>query len=76
VEGLTSNLYHEHKVHIARYREAIDYLRDVAVSPDDSVIASMRFERCFNAKLLRRYDLARKLLLMPVTVSPQVPLEI
>jgi transcriptional regulator with XRE-family HTH domain len=37
VEGLTGNQYHEHKAHIARYREAIDYLRDAALSPGDSI---------------------------------------
>jgi transcriptional regulator with XRE-family HTH domain len=37
VEGLIGNQYHEHKVHIARYREAIDYLRDAALSPNDSI---------------------------------------
>lgn len=37
VEGLTGNQYLEHKANIARYREAIDYLRDAALSPDDSV---------------------------------------
>jgi transcriptional regulator with XRE-family HTH domain len=37
VEGLTGNQYHEHKVDITRYREAIDHLRDSALSPRDSV---------------------------------------
>jgi transcriptional regulator with XRE-family HTH domain len=37
VEGLTGNQYLEHKPHITRYREAIDYLRDAAFSPSDSL---------------------------------------
>jgi transcriptional regulator with XRE-family HTH domain len=37
VEGLTGNQYHERKADIARYREAIEVLRDSALSPRDSV---------------------------------------
>jgi transcriptional regulator with XRE-family HTH domain len=37
VEGLTGNQYHEHKADITRYREAIERLRDSALSPKDSV---------------------------------------
>lgn len=37
VEGLTGNQYYERPVHIARYREAIDHLRDSALSPRDSI---------------------------------------
>jgi len=37
VEGLTVNQYHERKAAIARYREAIELLRDSALSPRDSV---------------------------------------
>jgi transcriptional regulator with XRE-family HTH domain len=37
VEGLTGNQYLERKADIARYREAIEYLRDSALSPRDSV---------------------------------------
>ena len=36
VEGLTGNQYLEKQADIDRYREAIDYLRDVALSPRDS----------------------------------------
>lgn len=36
VEGLVSNRYYERPVEIARYREALEYLRDVALSPRDS----------------------------------------
>lgn len=37
VEGLTGNQYHERKADIARYREAIEYLRDSALVPRDSI---------------------------------------
>jgi len=37
VEGLTSHQYYERKADIDRYREAIEYLRDSALSPRDSV---------------------------------------
>jgi transcriptional regulator with XRE-family HTH domain len=37
VEGLTGNQYLERRVDIARYREAIEYLRDSALSPRDSI---------------------------------------
>lgn len=37
VEGLTGNQYFERTVHITRYREAIDHLRDSALSPRDSI---------------------------------------
>jgi transcriptional regulator with XRE-family HTH domain len=37
VEGLASHQYYEHATDIARYREAIDYIRDCALSPRNSV---------------------------------------
>lgn len=37
VEGLVTHIYHERPDHINRYREAIEYLRDVALSPRDSL---------------------------------------
>jgi Domain of unknown function (DUF5753)/Helix-turn-helix domain len=37
VEGLFSNRYQERPVEIARYREALEYLRDAALSPRDSI---------------------------------------
>lgn len=44
VEGLTGNHYLERKAEVDRYREAIEYLRDSALSPRDSVdhITEMR----------------------------------
>ena len=37
VEGLTGNQYLEKQVDIARYHEAIEYLRDAALTPRDSL---------------------------------------
>jgi transcriptional regulator with XRE-family HTH domain len=37
VEGLYTNRYQERPVEIARYREAIEYLRDAALNPRDSL---------------------------------------
>ena len=51
VEGLTGNQYLEHKAHIARYREAIDYLRDAALSPSDSVNCIDEARKAFGGKL-------------------------
>jgi transcriptional regulator with XRE-family HTH domain len=44
VEGLINHQYHERKPDLERYREAVEYLRDSALSPRDSVlrIAEMR----------------------------------
>jgi transcriptional regulator with XRE-family HTH domain len=44
VEGLTGNQYHERKNDVARYRETLEYLRDCALNPHDSVqyIAEVR----------------------------------
>jgi len=44
VEGLFSNLYQERPAEIERYREALEYLRDTALSPRDStnLIAKIR----------------------------------
>jgi len=38
VEGLTGNQYIERSADIARYREAVEYLRDSALSPRDSLV--------------------------------------
>lgn len=37
IEGLTGNQYLERAADLARYREAVEYLRDVALSPRDSL---------------------------------------
>jgi transcriptional regulator with XRE-family HTH domain len=44
VEGMLSSLYQERRAEILRYREAVEYLRDAALSTRDSVtlIASVR----------------------------------
>ena len=38
VEGLVRNSYHDRKGEVDRYREALEYLRDFALSPRDSVL--------------------------------------
>jgi transcriptional regulator with XRE-family HTH domain len=44
VEGLITHQYQERKPEVERYREAVEYLRDAALSPSDSAqrIAEMR----------------------------------
>ena len=37
VQGLVRNLYQERTAEIERYREAADYLRDVALNPRESL---------------------------------------
>jgi len=51
VEGLTGNQYLENKAHIARYREAIDYLRDAALSPGDSINCIDEVRKGFQRKV-------------------------
>jgi hypothetical protein len=43
-EGLISHQYQERKAEVERHREAVEYLRDAALSPRDSLprIAEMR----------------------------------
>jgi hypothetical protein len=36
IEGLLSNRYMERPVDVERYREALEYLRDAALTPHDS----------------------------------------
>jgi transcriptional regulator with XRE-family HTH domain len=72
VEGLTANQYLERKADIARYREAIDYLRDAAFSPRDSV-EFMRNAKDLSVKLQRSYEYAKKRSLLVCKVLPAVP---
>jgi hypothetical protein len=51
VEGLMGNQYLEQKAQISRYREAIDYLRDAALSPGDSVNCIDEAQKRFSEKL-------------------------
>jgi transcriptional regulator with XRE-family HTH domain len=46
IEGLTGNQYFERPPDIARYREALDYLRDSALSPRDSI---QRVDQLYNS---------------------------
>ena len=47
VEGLTTNLYQERKADLDRYREAVEYLRDSALSPRDSVLRIAEMQRAY-----------------------------
>jgi transcriptional regulator with XRE-family HTH domain len=47
VEGLTGNHYLEKPEQIARYREAIEYLRDSALSPRDSIQLVAELQRAY-----------------------------
>jgi transcriptional regulator with XRE-family HTH domain len=47
VEGLTSNQYLEREADVARYREAIEYLRNLALSPSDSVQLILEVRRTY-----------------------------
>jgi transcriptional regulator with XRE-family HTH domain len=49
VEGLTGNQYHERKNDISRYRETIDYLRDSALSPRESVQLISEMQKTYTA---------------------------
>ena len=50
VEGLTGNHYFEKPADISRYREAIEYLRDTALSPRDSVQRVAEIQRSYASK--------------------------
>jgi transcriptional regulator with XRE-family HTH domain len=62
VEGLTGNQYLEHKVQIARYREAIDYLRDAAFSPNDSVNRIDEVRKTFQCEVTKTLCIGRTML--------------
>jgi hypothetical protein len=47
VEGLTYNQYLEKLADVARYREALDYLRDSALTPRDSVQLVTEMQRAY-----------------------------
>ena len=47
VEGLTGNQYFEKPADISRYREALEYLRDTALSPRDSVQRMTEIQRSY-----------------------------
>jgi transcriptional regulator with XRE-family HTH domain len=50
VEGLTGNHYFEKPADISRYREALEYLRDAALSPRDSVQRVAEIQRSYARK--------------------------
>lgn len=47
VEGLINHQYHERKLDLERYREAVEYLRDSALSPRDSVLRIAERQRAY-----------------------------
>jgi transcriptional regulator with XRE-family HTH domain len=49
IEGLINNRYYERPVEIARYREALEYLRDVALSSRDSTALITKVRGGINA---------------------------
>jgi transcriptional regulator with XRE-family HTH domain len=53
VEGLTGNHYFEKPADISRYREALEYLRDSALSPRDSVQRVTEMQRSYASELAR-----------------------
>lgn len=52
VEGLTGMQYLEKAADIARYREALEYLRDSALSPRDSIALVAEIQKSYNDKQL------------------------
>ena len=50
IEGLTGNQYIERKADIARYREAIEYLRDSALSPRDSLSLIAEVQKAYQSE--------------------------
>lgn len=47
LEGLTGNQYLERKAEVARYREAIEYLRDSALSPRESLSCMDKLQKAY-----------------------------
>ena len=50
IEGLTGNQYIERRADTARYREAVEYLRDSALSPRDSISLIMQHKRAYESE--------------------------
>jgi transcriptional regulator with XRE-family HTH domain len=50
IEGLSSNKYLERDADIARYREAIKYLRNLALSPDDSMQRIIEMQKIYASR--------------------------
>ena len=50
IEGLTGNQYIERKDDIARYREAVEYLRDSALSPRDSLSLITELKKAYESE--------------------------
>lgn len=54
VEGLTGMQYLEKSADITRYREAIEYLRDAALSPRDSIALVAEKQRAYADKVIEQ----------------------
>ena len=50
IEGLTGNQYIERRADTARYREAVEYLRDSALSPRDSISLVIERKRAYESE--------------------------
>ena len=50
VEGLAGSQYYERVIDVARYRESIDYIRDSALSPRDSVQRMTEMHEAYAAR--------------------------
>ena len=47
IEGLTGNKYLEREADIARYRETIEYLRNLALSPNNSMRRVIEMQKTY-----------------------------
>jgi len=47
VEGLVANQYYEKPADVARYRESIEYVRDSALSPRDSIQLLLKMQKTY-----------------------------
>ena len=50
IEGLTGNQYFERAADIARYREAVEYLRDSALSPRNSLSLITELKKAYEGE--------------------------
>jgi hypothetical protein len=48
LKGLAGSQYYERPLDVARYRESIDYMRDSALSPRDSVQCLVEMHKAYD----------------------------
>ncbi len=53
VESLTNHAYQERKANVDRYREAVEHLRDAALSPRDSVLRIAEMQESYSREPLK-----------------------